>query len=257
MVYRGSKARILPHIKQCIDLYIKSRNPKSYIEPFVGGANVITNINHKNRIGSDVNVDLIDFLKQLQYDPSMAWTPKTLSREMYNEVCKDFRGERKLFPRHCHLAVGWLGSFSGRFYDGGWGGGNNPKRDMYSERRANAKATAEKLGGIELRCCSFTDYKPSDYKDCLFYCDPPYHGTSGYNAEFDYYEFCDWCRAMSEKNTVLVSEYSMPDDFQVVFEIGLKNNVNSQRSVAKNTTEKVFIRQPGGVATKTPILQLL
>lgn len=257
MVYRGSKKRIIKPLCEAIHLFINSRNPDVYVEPFVGGANVITEINHGKKIGSDSNCDLVDFLKYLQHDPSMDWVPSTISREMYNEVRKDFRGERKLFPRHMHLAMGWLGSFGGRFYDGGWGGGNDMDRDMYAERRANAKATAEKMGGIELRCCKFTDYNPNDYKNCLFYCDPPYHGTSGYNAEFDYLEFCDWSRAMSERNTILVSEYDMPDDFQVVFEVGIKNCVNSKRVKSKSVMERLFIRQNGGLVSDKPLLQLL
>ena len=52
MIYQGSKARlikdILPYIQNCID----SNKVNLYIEPFVGGANVIQHIERatKNRI---------------------------------------------------------------------------------------------------------------------------------------------------------------------------------------------------------------
>lgn len=51
----GSKSRIakyiVPIIQQCID----DNNIEYYIEPFVGGANVIDKIICKNKSGSDKN----------------------------------------------------------------------------------------------------------------------------------------------------------------------------------------------------------
>ena len=48
MKYMGSKNRIAKHIVPIIQRYIDKTNPKSYIEPFVGGANVIDKIRYHN-----------------------------------------------------------------------------------------------------------------------------------------------------------------------------------------------------------------
>ena len=42
------------------------------------------------------------------------------------------------------------------------------------------------------------------------YNDPPYKGTQGYGASFDFDAFVNWCKKMSEKNFVLVSEQDFP-----------------------------------------------
>jgi len=54
----------------------------------------------------------------------------------------------------------------------------------------------------------------SDFENCLIYCDAPYKGTKGYKTEyFNRDKFWLWCRDMSKKNVVFVSEYEAPDDF--------------------------------------------
>ena len=53
--YMGSKSRIAKHIVPIIQKYIDEYNPAFYLEPFVGGANVIDKIKHPNKFGSDKN----------------------------------------------------------------------------------------------------------------------------------------------------------------------------------------------------------
>lgn len=43
----------------------------------------------------------------------------------------------------------------------------------------------------------------------------------------DYDEFCEWCRMMSVHNRVLVSEYSMPDDFTCIWEQAVKTTLDN------------------------------
>ena len=62
MQYVGSKRRIskeiVPIIQSCI-----TKETSLYIEPFVGGANVIDKIQCKKKIGCDVHKQLIALLK--------------------------------------------------------------------------------------------------------------------------------------------------------------------------------------------------
>lgn len=82
-------------------------------------------------------------------------------------------------------------------------------------------------------------------ENSLIYCDPPYINTTGYGVEFDHERFYDWCRA--QKELVLISEYTMPDDF---IPIWLKNKcVILCSGSKKKAEEKLFIHK-----TQIPLL---
>lgn len=73
-------------------------------------------------------------------------------------------------------------------------------------------------------------------------CDPPYEGTTSYKTgTFDHAKFWDWCRKMGKKNSVFVSEYNAPDDFECVWQGEIKTNFASQRTTATHkAVEKLF-----------------
>ena len=64
--YLGSKSKlskqIVPIIQECID----KNKVTTYIEPFVGGANIIDKIKCDNRIGSDINKYLIALFQNIK-----------------------------------------------------------------------------------------------------------------------------------------------------------------------------------------------
>lgn len=62
MKYMGSKSRIAKQIVPIIQNYIDQSTKKAYIEPFVGGANVIDKIVCDYRVGFDINKYLIALL---------------------------------------------------------------------------------------------------------------------------------------------------------------------------------------------------
>lgn len=64
--YVGSKNRISKYIAPILQKCINENNIKTYYEPFVGGANMIDKIKCKNRIGNDINKELIAMWKELQ-----------------------------------------------------------------------------------------------------------------------------------------------------------------------------------------------
>lgn len=79
-------------------------------------------------------------------------------------------------------------------------------------------------------------------ENALIYCDPPYiiTNTDGYGAyNFDNSKFYDWCRA--QKELVLISEYSMPEDFIPIWR---KNkSILLCSGAAKKAEEKLFIHK--------------
>lgn len=66
MKYMGSKSRIAKYIVPILQECIDSNHVTTYIEPFVGGGNVIDKIRCQERIGSDINPYLIALLKRVQ-----------------------------------------------------------------------------------------------------------------------------------------------------------------------------------------------
>jgi Site-specific DNA methylase len=58
MTYMGSKNRIA---KEILPIMLKERGQRTWVEPFVGGGNMIYKVQGK-RIGADINHYLIDAL---------------------------------------------------------------------------------------------------------------------------------------------------------------------------------------------------
>lgn len=64
MVYMGSKNRIAKDLLPIITSSLKEN--QYYVEPFVGGCNMIDKVKHPNKIGADNNKYLIALLKYVQ-----------------------------------------------------------------------------------------------------------------------------------------------------------------------------------------------
>lgn len=62
----GSKQRLAKKISPIINDLIKQHNINTYIEPFVGGVNMIEHIQCKNKITSDNNEYLISMWNVIQ-----------------------------------------------------------------------------------------------------------------------------------------------------------------------------------------------
>lgn len=79
----------------------------------------------------------------------------------------------------------------------------------------NCERSAKDLVNVKLSTGEYSQF--SDLEGFIIYCDPPYRGTKhhyfvdGVNrTKFDSEAFDDWCREMSEKNLVIVSEFTAP-----------------------------------------------
>ena len=67
MKYVGSKARIAKYIVPIIQQYLDAHGHSKYVEPFVGGANIITQIKHPVRLGTDNSLPLIKLLHHVTF----------------------------------------------------------------------------------------------------------------------------------------------------------------------------------------------
>ena len=83
MKYMGSKSRIKEYIVPILQQIIDCKNIEIYIEPFVGGANVIDSIKCNNKIGGDNSEPLIELLKYVRDGGVL---PEEVPKELYDDV---------------------------------------------------------------------------------------------------------------------------------------------------------------------------
>lgn len=239
MKYMGSKSRIAKHIVPIIHQRMTDYNISLYVEPFVGGANIIDKVECERKIGCDKQEYLIELYKNLDKFPQL---PEFVTKEHYDDVKACFKTKSKKYPMWYVGAIGFLASYNGKFFDGGYAGIVHTKigttRNYYDEAKRNLQKQIPSLLNIEFKC---GDYREtcSNLVDALIYCDPPYKDTTNYiGAQFYHDEFWDWCREMSERNIVLISEHDARDDFECIWEMPIKRTMdNKSRSVV---TEKLF-----------------
>lgn len=243
MKYMGSKSRIAKHIVPIIQKYIDDNNITTYIEPFVGGANIIDKIKCGVRIGSDKNQYLIALLKRVQNDLPLY---ESVSKDLYDKARTAFNnGDTTGFEDWQIGNIGFIASFNGRWFDGGYAKTGYEKtknglrlRDYYNEAKNNLLKQADNLKGIIFEYCDYTEYKPTG---CLIYCDPPYQGTKQYaNAtKFDYDLFWDTMREWSEDNIVIISEEHAPDDFACIWQQEVSRSIKANDK--SRSVEKLFM----------------
>ena len=194
MVYMGSKLRIAKYIVPIIQSYVKD----VYIEPFVGGANVIDKIHCPMRIGYDSNKYLIALLSNKE---KVALLPDRILREEYCKV----RANKDAYDDWYVGAVCFLASYNGRFFTGGYGA-EIKTRNYFAERKRNF--LRQDTFGIRFAC---TDYRDAAIPNgSIVYCDPPYAGVQKYSGKFDSGAFWEWASVLARRCTVLVSEKSCP-----------------------------------------------
>lgn len=233
----GSKSRIAKHIVPIIQKIINENSINTYTEVCCGGCNVIDKVESCVKIASDNNKYLIAMLQNLD---KISGLPDFISKEHYTDVRSCFNTGDSKYPDWYIGTVGFLASYNGRFFDGGYSG-SYTLRNYYDEAKRNLLEQIPYLSNIEFRCCDYTAYSPEDYTDCLFYCDPPYKGTKQYGTSkaFDYDKFWNWARAMAVNNIVLVSEHSAPEGIKCIWEMPVKRTIDNTKRV--DTVERLFL----------------
>ena len=245
MIYMGSKNRLAKELSPIIQSYV-DKGCKGYLEPFVGGANMIDKIVCEKRYGSDNNKYLIEIFRNLDKIKEL---PDMIYREHYSDVRNSYNKKDGRYDDWYIGMVGFFASYNGRFFDGGYGAliitKDGKETNSYQNNLKNVLKQTENLKSVNFRCCSFQDIN-TNISNYVIYCDPPYKDTKQYSTsiKFPYEEFYNWCRQMSKKNIVLISEYNMPKDFECIWKkevkIGMDNNRKSN-DTKNNRVEKLFI----------------
>jgi DNA adenine methylase len=234
MKYMGSKNRIA---KEILPIMLKERGQRTWVEPFVGGGNMIDKVRGK-RIGADINHYLIDALIAIR--DCVGDLPK--NNNQFTE--DDYKALRKSDDYKYKGYAGFAFSYSGKWL-GGWCRDGKNKRDYVNEAYKNALNQSLLLQGVRLVNESYLDLQVPD--NSLIYCDPPYEGTTKYKDDFNHVVFWQWCRDMASKGHIIfVSEYNAPDDFVCVWQKEIVSSL-TQDTGSKKAVEKLFKFSPTNV----------
>ena len=218
MRYLGGKSRIGKKIAEVIQQF----NPKWYDEPMAGMYSVGKHIKCQRRTAGDINLDLILLLKEIQ----QGWIPPDSITE------EEYIAQRSAPSSPLRGFVGFC-SFAGKFF------GGYPRDKQGDNYAAMARRALLKLAPM-MQDVEFRWEKYQNVGADVIYCDPPYGSTTSYSCgRFDTARFWDWVRDTSKGAVVLVSEYTAPPDFTVVWE---KPYLTQMRGKEGNfqRTEKLF-----------------
>lgn len=232
MKYMGSKNRIAKHILPIMLKEMEEKGYTTWVEPFVGGGNMIDKVPESyTRVGYDLNGHVIQALLDIR--DKVKELPESFT-------CEDRKHWKLQQPTTLKSWACIVTSF-GADLNGGYSresGSDDTTFCGYGKR--NALKQSPKIQSVDFICASYKDVKVTN---SLIYCDPPYQGTTGYKTgAFNHEEFFQWCRDMKSKgNSMFISEYNAPNDFELVWEGEVKTNFSSTRKTAThNAVEKLF-----------------
>lgn len=185
------------------------------------------------RIASDISVDLMLFYKALQN----GWVPpEHMSEDEYRQL-------KGMEPSALRGFGGYFCSFGGKWL-GGYARGDS--RDFCNEAYRDSLKLAKQIQGVNFHCCDYEELFSNHLKifedinsRCLVYIDPPYRGTTKYAVKFDHDHFWNVIRKFSVIHDIYVSEYVLPDDFECMWSIVRKTELNTKHGKAIRT-ERLF-----------------
>lgn len=227
MRYFGGKYKIAKYIVEVLNEYRKDNQP--FVEPFRGVCNIASKMNGI-RYCSDINEYLIAMFEAIRG----GWLPpQNMSKSEY-EYIKSHKDEDKALTGF----AGFGCSFAGKWF-GGYAKDN--RGDNYCLQAYNSLLRQrDSIKDIVFEC---RDYRSVNVKNCLIYCDPPYRNTTQYSGfpKFNSDKFWEVMRSWSQHNTVIISEYTAPDDFKCIKSIHTKTEIRNKQNIREDRTEKLFM----------------
>jgi DNA adenine methylase len=225
----GGKFRMRKKISQIVG------KVNVYIEPFVGGGSVISEVEANIKYGYDINKYLIHLHNHVK---DHKYLPDNITEDEYHYYKNLFNNkEYKNDEEIAMIAfIGFGCSFAGKFF-GGYAKNNTGKN--YCKLSKNS-LLRRNYHNVIFENKSYHDV--DIIEGSTVYCDPPYRNTTGYNdTAFDSDQFWKWAEEKSKMARVIVSEYNAPKHWKVIYEQEQKTTVNSGISgKSKNAIEKIF-----------------
>ena len=242
MKYQGSKRTLIKYIKPYFDPFM---GMPYYVEPFVGGANAIYQIDHPNKYGYDTHPELIAMWQAIQ----KGWQPpRNVSEELYEKAkCNhpDISDELRGF-------IGFGCSFGAKWFGGYARDKNENGNQLYATQTANLiQKRIPQIANIEFDVASYVEL---DIIDSLVYCDPPYKQTTDYaqfeGVPFNSNRFYEWCHTNKNHSAIFISEATCPSNFRVIWQTK-RNTRQSSNNVAngqdRKTIKELLLVPSGGL----------
>ena len=235
MKYMGGKSKIAKYI---LPIILDGRRKEQwYIEPFCGGLGTFDKVTG-NRLACDNNKYLIAMWQGLQQNKER---PIYITKELYSDARTEFNNKTNIKFSDFEIGwIGWMASFNGRFFDGGYSG-TVGKRDYINEQIRNTEKQIPLIKGAVFESGDYRETSMFYPDNSIIYCDIPYKGTKQYatSKSFDYDSFYNWCRNMKHfGHRVFISEYDAPNDFTCVWEKEVTNSMNS--TITYRPTERLY-----------------
>lgn len=229
MNYQGGKALVVKHFEFVINAH--SSTGATYWEPFLGGGSVAARVAPRfaRSVLSDSMPDLIDMWKAL----IQGWNPpETLTEEEYRNLRHAASSPLRTF-------AGFNLSYGGKW----WGGYARPhvkQRDRVGAPRRSCISKAAAFSQSEIHCMDYSQITPK--RGDVVYCDPPYAGTTAYDAvaEFDHDTFWGHAKRWADGGVhVYVSEFTAPAGWASVWTRTHRNPMRREST----RVEHIFSRE--------------
>lgn len=242
MRYQGSKARIAKHIIPFIAEHLN--DDRWYVEPFMGGCNMFSKVDHPKKIGCDYNRYVVDMWNAFKDGKE---PPTQVSEEEYLRLKELSSSGAGLEDETQSWLIGYVGNACS--YGSSWFNGYaryNPKKreDHILEAYNGTMRQIREFKHLSTSKFLYGDYESINYpENSVIYCDPPYQSTKRYmGGDFDHVRFWEWARKMSRKgHIVLVSEYTAPDDFKCIWSMDRADGMPMSHGKQGKKTEKLFV----------------
>ena len=240
----GNKRRIVNDI---MPIMLEHNTNNIFVDLFCGSCSVIQNVPLAyKRIANDKNKYLIEMFKSLVNGKNYS---KYIDKETYSHYRDIYNQERKEIikltdEQYAEIGwYGWMGSFNGRFFSGGYSGHsvvqkNGKTRDYITEQINNTLSQIPYLKDIIFLSKDYQEVEIPE--NSIVYCDIPYRDTKQYETskDFDYERFYNWCIENKDRYKIFVSEYFMPDDFKCIWKKEVTNAMNTTKTY--KPIEKLF-----------------
>lgn len=216
--YHGGKKKIGKDIAKSIIEHSKN-NPiqiEGYFEPFCGMLGVYSHILDYPRFSKYLANDINNSVIKMWEKSKNGWNPPlTCSEVQYYEM--KHNGETS--PEKGF--IGHVFSYRGTYFDSYF----KHKESKIKANLDNVKRISSNLNNVVFSNKSYDEFE--DIKNFIIYCDPPYDcgeqryytGTEKHYSErlkFNSELFWLWCKKMAKNNIVFVSEYTAPNDVDII-----------------------------------------
>lgn len=183
MKYQGNKSRIANDI---LPIMLADYKGKTFVDAFCGSCAIIQDVpTDYLRIANDNNRYLIAMWRSLTVGKDSF--PTVINKELYDDVRDCFHGRNDFYEDDLIGWVGYMASFNGRFFSGGYSGHNvanktGKTRDYITENINNITKQLQEHNLRNITWFSGDYWKIPLPDNSLIYCDIPYKDTKQYDT---------------------------------------------------------------------------